>query len=175
MNDVLNGQIASVAEFLAHALEMEAESAERYRELADTMEVHNNPEVAALFRRLALESETHTARVRHHGAMYDLPGIAPWAFKWSCEDGPESIATADVHYLMSRRQAIELALHNERRGLDFYKQVAQRSSNADVRRLAAQLAEEEDVHVDLLKEWLAKEPDSTGAPVSDLDPPNSPE
>ena len=38
MSDVLTGTITSVAEFLVHALELELESAERYRELADTME-----------------------------------------------------------------------------------------------------------------------------------------
>ena len=127
MSDVLAGDISSVAEFLAHALEMEVESAERYRELADNMEVHNNPEVAALFRRLAVESDAHVEQVTLRCATIELPNIAPWAFKWSSPDGPESPAMGDVHYLMSRRHALELALHNEIRGLDFYIQVAERS------------------------------------------------
>jgi len=49
MSNTEHQPIASVPEFLAHALELEAESHERYRELAECMEVHNNPEVAELF------------------------------------------------------------------------------------------------------------------------------
>ena len=56
--------IKSLAEFLAHALELEVESAERYRELADSMEVHNNPDVAELFRKLAGYGDGHAQEVR---------------------------------------------------------------------------------------------------------------
>jgi rubrerythrin len=175
MSDLLAGDISSVAEFLAHALEMEVESAERYRELADSMEVHHNPEVAALFRRLADEGDRHVEHVTRRVATIDLPNIAPWAFKWSSPDGPESLPMDDVHYLMNRRQALALALHNEIRGLHFYIQVADRSQNAEVRQLAAAMASEENGHVVMLNNWLSKEADDSSAPPSDLDPPNMPE
>lgn len=176
MNDVLAGDISSVAEFLAHALEMEVESAERYRELADNMEVHNNPEVARLFRRLAVEGDAHVKQVTRQCATIELPNIAPWAFKWTSPDGPESPAMDDVHYLMSRRQALELALHNEDRGLGFYIQVAQGSQSAEVRRLAKEMAREEDAHVTMLRSWLGREgDDGASSPQADLDPPNMPE
>ena len=175
MSDLLAGDISSVAEFLAHALEMEAESAERYRELADNMEVHNNPEVAALFRRLAVEGDTHVEQVMRHVATIELPNIAPWAFKWSSPDGPESAAMDDIHYLMNRRQALELALHNEVRGLDFYTQVANRSANAEVRQLAGDMAREEEAHVAMLNNWLSREANDRTVPLGDLDPPNMPE
>jgi rubrerythrin len=176
MSDLLAGDISSVAEFLAHALEMEVESAERYRELADNMEVHHNPEVADLFRRLAVEGDAHVEQVMQHGATIELPNIAPWAFKWSSPDGPESPAMDDVHYLMTRRQALELALHNEVRGLDFYNQVAERSRNADVRRLASKMTSEEEAHVAMLRSWLIRESDEgSSSPLADLDPPNMPE
>ncbi len=35
--------IESLVEFLAHALELEEASVEHYEELADSMEIHNNP------------------------------------------------------------------------------------------------------------------------------------
>jgi rubrerythrin len=175
MSGLLAGDISSVAEFLAHALEMEVESAERYRELADSMEVHHNPEVAALFRRLADEGDTHVEQVTRRVATIDLPNIAPWAFKWSSPDGPESLAMDDIHYLMSRRQALALALHNEVRGLDFYTQVADRAHNAEVRVLAAEMASEEHGHVVMLRNWLSKEAEDGSPPLSDLDPPNMPE
>jgi len=175
MSNVLAGEISSLAEFLAHALEMEVESAERYAELADNMEVHNNLQVAMLFRRLAVEGDAHAEQVTRRCATVELPNIAPWAFKWSSPDGPESPAMEDLHYLMSRRQALELALHNEVRGLAFYAEVADRSPNPKVRQLAGEMAREEDAHVAMLKSWLSREYDDGTAPLGDLDPPNMPE
>lgn len=175
MSDLLAGDISSGAEFLAHALEMEAESAERYRELADNMEVHNNLQVATLFRQLAVEGDAHVEQVMRRCETVELPNIAPWAFKWSSPDGPESPAMEDLHYLMSRRQALELALHNEVRGLAFYNEVADRSANADVRQLAGEMAREEETHVAMLKSWLSREADEGTEPLGDLDPPNMPE
>jgi rubrerythrin len=174
MSVLLSDDIDSVAEFLAHALELETESAERYRELADAMAVHNNPEVAALFRQLAAEGEAHAAQVRRWGAEYELPKIAPWSFKWTSPEGPESVAMADTHYLMNRQQALQLALHNESRGWDFYCQVAERSSSEEVQRLAEEMAAEEDAHVALLKDMLAQASESA-TQGEDLDPPNTPE
>lgn len=175
MTDLLSDDISSVAEFLAHALEMEAESAERYRELADNMEVHNNLEVAALFRGLASESDVHAGQVRQRASDYELPSIAPWEFKWSSPDGPESPAMGDVHYLMDRFQALELALHNEIRGREFYVQVSRRSSDAEVQRIAREMADEEGEHVEMLRKWLAREDENPTAPMEDMDPPNTPE
>jgi len=175
VNDVLAGEISSVAEFLAHALEMEAESAERYRELADSMEVHNNPQVANLFRLLAVEGDAHVEQVTQLCATIELPNIAPWAFKWTSPGGPESPAMEDLHYLMNRRQALELALHNEVRGLAFYEQVADRSLDAEVRQLAGEMATEERSHVAMLENWLSREADDESTPMGDLDPPNTPE
>ena len=175
MSGLLVGDISSVAEFLAHALEMEVESAERYRELADSMEVHNNPEVAASFRTLAGESDAHVEQVQRLAGSTELPDIAPWAFKWSSPDGPESTRMEDVHYLMNRRQALKLALHNEVRGLDFYKEVAARSPTTRVRQLAAEMAGEEEVHVTMLRTLLSKaEDDAASRALPDLDPPNIP-
>ena len=175
MTDLLSGDISSVAEFLAHALEMEAESAERYRELAENMAVHNNSEVAVLFHSLAAEGDAHAEHVKRRAGMYKLPSIAPWDFKWTSPDAPESVAMGDVHYLMSRRQALELALHNEIRGQDFYTQVAESSLSAEVQCIAKEMAVEEGNHVAMLREWLAKGADKLQPPLADLDPPNMPE
>lgn len=175
MTDLLTQTIDSIAEFLAHALELEVESAERYRELADNMQVHNNLEVAELFRRLARYGDAHAAEVQQRAAAHELPSIPPWDFKWSCPEAPEAPCMEDAHYLMSKCQALELALHNEIRGRDFYAQVAATSTDPEVQAAAAEMAAEEDTHVVMLREWFAREAcDITGRP-SDLDPPNMPE
>ncbi|MGO9772589.1 MAG: ferritin family protein, partial [Roseiarcus sp.] len=50
---------ASVAEFFAQALAIEVEAAERYTLLADQMDVHNNKQIAAIFRKMAAVEGEH--------------------------------------------------------------------------------------------------------------------
>jgi rubrerythrin len=169
--------IESVPEFLVHALELEHESADRYLQLAETMAIHHNQEAADLFRHLADMSDAHASEVTARAEGILLPEIAPWDFKWNCPRSPESdcLEGRDVTYLMTAVQALELALHNEIRGRDFYAHVAASSPDARVRALAGEMAEEEGEHVELLKDWLAKG-NSGDTPVpTDLDPPNIPE
>jgi rubrerythrin len=168
--------ITSVEEFLAHALALETESAERYRELADSMEVHNNEAVARLFVQLSEYGEEHVREVCDRARGLELPEISPWDYKWTCPEGPESTCVDEVHYLMTTCDALKIALHNEIRGRDFYAQVAAESPDRAVRAIAAEMIEEEDEHVDLLNAWIARTPaDECTIPQEDLDPPNTPE
>jgi hypothetical protein len=143
--------------------------------LADSMTVHNNPDAATLFAKMAGYSELHAAQVRGLAAGLPLPPIAPWAFKWSCPESPEASCMDDAHYLMNRREALELALHNEVRSRDFYAGVAGASPDADVRRMARDMFEEESRHVELLRDWIAAGSPDEGALVDDLDPPKAAE
>jgi rubrerythrin len=169
--------IDSVPEFLVHALELEHESAERYRVLAGTMAVHHNQEVAKLFVRLGDMSDAHASEVTARAEGLLLPEIAPWDFKWHCPGSPEShcLDEHEVSYLMTPVQALTLALHNETRGRDFYAEVAANSPDPRVRTLAGEMAEEENAHVELLKDWLIKESHRDAPAPADLDPPNMPE
>ena len=167
--------ITSKEEFLAHALEMEVESIERYRELADSMDVHNNPDVADLFRQQAELSEAHVTDIRQRAQGMIVPDIPPWDFKWNCPDSPEALCLEDVNYLMNRFQALKIALHNEVRGRDFYARVAMDSPDAEVRRMAAEMEIEENEHVEQLRRWLDRESTHEEQPQEDLDPPNMPE
>jgi rubrerythrin len=81
----------------------------------------------------------------------------------------------DTNYLMNTGQALELALHNEIRGRDFYAWVAESTPDPEVRRIAEEMAEEEREHVALLKKWLTHERPKAEEPLEDLDPPNIPE
>ena len=167
--------ITTLGEFLAHALELEQESVERYRELADSMETHNNLEVARLFRQLAQYSEQHAREVQERTQGMEIPAIAPWDFKWNCPESPEAPCMEEVNYLMTAHQALEVALHNEVRGRDFYARVAKDSPDVEVRRTATELMEEENGHVRLLERWIARVGSGNGTPPEDLDPPNMPE
>jgi rubrerythrin len=166
----------TVPGFLAHAIAMEEESAERYEMLADSMEVHNNDEAARMFRKLMQYSEKHADEVHGLATGMTLPDIAPWDYNWNCPDFPEGADCSDmVNYLMTPRQALDIALHNEIRGRDFYAWVARESPDAEVRRLAGEMADEEQEHVDLLQAMLERNELSSALPLEDLDPPNMPE
>lgn len=175
MNISITSPIESVAEFLAHAEALEQESVDSYEQLADTMDVHNNPEIAKLFRKLAHFGEKHAEEVRQLAEGMDLPEISPWDFKWNTPESPESAGMDDAHYLMDTKQALEIALHNEIQGKDFYASVAATSSNEEVRKLAAEFAAEEEEHVELLKKWQTNLGNADSPPLDDLDPPNIPE
>jgi rubrerythrin len=169
--------IESVAELLVHALELEHESAERYRLLAQTMAVHHNAEVADLFRRMADMSDAHASQVIARAEGLLLPEIAPWDFKWSCPESPEADCPDDVEvsYLMTPQEALKLALHNETRGRDFYAHVARSSPTPRVRTVAGEMAAEEAEHVVLLQAWITTEGQALAQVPIDLDPPNMPE
>lgn len=176
MNSTLTtAPIESIEEFLAHASMLELESVERYEELADAMDVHNNPEVAKLFRKLAHFGEKHAAEVSDLAKGVTLPDLPPWEFKWMTPESPESGLIEEAHYLMDSHQALNMALHNEQRGRDFYAMVAETSSSPEVRDLAQQFTNEEQEHLDLLKEWKENLGKQERRSQEDLDPPNIPE
>ena len=165
-------RIESLEEFLVHAITLERESVERYEELADSMEVHNNPAVSALFHKLAHYGELHADEIEQHAAGMELQQIPPWEFKWSAPESPESGPMDEIDYMMDQRRALEFALRNEVRGRDFYALVAETSTHTEVRRLAAEFAAEEDEHVTLLEAWIARLGKGPAGPPVDLDPPN---
>jgi rubrerythrin len=73
---------------------------------------------------------------------------------------------------MTPLQAFELALFNETRGRDFYAFVATDSPQPQVRTLAAEMAAEEDEHVELVTAWVERERLVATRMPEDLDPPN---
>ncbi len=167
--------MSEVALFLAHAIALEAEAAERYDELADTMEVHNNPAVAEIFRKQAHFSRLHWAEVTETAAALTLPQLKPWEYRWQTAEGPESAPVERTHYLMTPYHCVHLALQNERRGHQYYADVAHRTEDPEVRRLAALFAAEEAEHVALLEKLAATIPEPEPDWDLDLDPPVVPD
>lgn len=177
MNEKTPQKIETIPDFLAHALALEEESAERYEMLADCMEVHHNDEVADLFRKLTTYSEKHADEVRNMASGMTLPVIPPWEYNWNCPDTPEGgdCFSGAVNYLMTSFQALTIAMHNEERGREYYAWVSQESPNSEVRRMAAEMADEEQEHVELLKDLMSRKEITDEQPLEDFDPPNMPE
>ncbi len=167
--------IDTLEEFFAHAYALELEAAERYEELAHSMEVHNNLEVAEVFHKLADSGQKHAKQVLQRAGGRELPEIAPWDFKWDRSEAPETAAADGVHYLMTPYHALDLARASEVHARDFYATVAECTDDPKVRELAGEFAEEEAGHVDLVNAWIAKYPEPQEGWDEDPDPPHLPE
>jgi rubrerythrin len=159
--------------FLVHAVVLEDEAATRYDELADTLEVHHNHEVAALFRQMAEYSRLHLQDATEHAMQHagGLPDLKPWEFEWPGAESPESGQVESSHYLMTPHHALQLALAAELKARDFYASVASHARSAQICRLAAEFAAEEAEHAAALERWLARYPKPPRAWDEDLDPP----
>ena len=168
-------KIKDLDTFLAYSIALEEEAADRHDELADMLDVHNNPGVAATFRKLAHYSRLHAQEIRDHAKGRSLPVIAPWEFEWEDMEGPETGDIAAVNYLMNTAHALQIAMGNEQSAHDFYAQIGRDCTMPEVSKLALEFAEEEQEHLDLLKMWMEKTEDSPDEQIYDPDPPHMPE
>lgn len=168
--------ISSVAELLAHAYQIEIDALERYHMLADQMEVHNNLELAELFRKLATHEERHAKEILAQAGEITLPTIAMSAFKWGdAEEGPETAAIDQAHYLMTPWHALQMALAAEKRAYAFFSRLADASPNARLKRWAEEFRAEEAEHVLYVEDLLRKYPEPSADWADDMDPPVYPE
>ena len=146
----------SLAEFLAHALALENEAAERYLELADMMEAHRNDAVSALFRDMVRFSRLHHDSIAQRARGIELPALRSWQYRWT--QPPEAGGDEAFDYTLDAYGALRYARENEERALDYYSQVGRGCSDAEVKRVAAEFAAEESEHVEALEDWLARTP-----------------
>jgi rubrerythrin len=161
----------TLAELMVHALVIELEAVQSYKDLTDQMVQCGNTEVAELFEKMsALEAE-HAETIREKAGDLELPELAPWEFRWSGLEPPENIDLAGVHYLMTPHQALTLALENELSAMAFFDAIAHDCTDERVRDLAKEFADDERQHVSWMKDWLAKYPEPAADWDHDPDPP----
>jgi rubrerythrin len=159
---------ASTFELMAHALAIEIEACERYTELADIMETHNNRDVATLFRRMAAIERRHAEAIR---VEMGWPADQAPVVERAAAEGPETVEPGDLHYLMQPYHALEVALAAEERAERFFRELARSATTASVRDAAQALAEEEREHVALVREWMTRVPPPQRDWAVDPDPP----
>ncbi len=146
----------SLAQLLVHALVIELEAAQSYKELAKLMEQSGNTEVAKLFAMMSGIEARHAEIINEQVGDFRLPELTPWQYHWRGLGAPENIDRARLHYLMTPHQAMSLALENEKRAYEFFADVVDDSTDERARELAAEFAGDERQHVAWVEEWLAK-------------------
>ena len=146
----------TLPEFLAHAVALEQEAAERYLELADMMETYRKDEVAALFRDMVRFSRLHHDSIVERARGIALPPLRSWQYRW--RHPPEAGGDEAFDPALSAYEALRYARENEFRAESFYRHAAADATDAEVHRLATEFAAEEAQHVLALDEWLARTP-----------------
>ena len=165
------GATASIATLMTYALWLELDAVERYRELADAMEMHNNRDVSELFRKMAAIEGKHADKIMKQMAWTKVPPLPKGAAPWPGFESPETVAHEEVHYLMQPYHALALALKGEERAHRFFARLAGEATSPAVRRAAVEMADEEREHVELVRAWMAKVPRPDDDWREDPDPP----
>ena len=147
----------SVEEFLAYAVRLESDAAERFGQLADAMVSCGNRDVGKLFRKLSDYSRLHLAEARARSGFREIPKLAPGDFVWPDIESPETAAIWSADPMMGREQGLQVALEAETAGLRYYEAVRDNTSDPEIRTLAAQFVEEEQGHVAELEKWIAND------------------
>lgn len=158
-------------EFMAQALVMELDAAQRYSEFADMMETHNNPEVAEWFRKMALIEGKHASQIMAEMGWTEMPTLIARTPVFEGFEAPESAPIDEVHYLMQPWHVLQLALANEERAERFFAHLASVAAVDSVRKAALELQAEEREHVELVKAWMLKVPQPDSDWDHDPDPP----
>lgn len=155
----------TLVQFMAQAWAMEMEAVQRYGELADAMDAHDNHEVAEMFRTMAQNEGKHADQLLAEMGWTEPPLMARSEFRWPSFEGPETVSHDQLHYLMQPWHALELALAAERHAERFFGELTRMATLPSVQRAALELQAEEREHVDLVKAWMKKmgEPDSDQA------------
>ncbi len=154
--------------FMAQALQMELDAAQRYNEFADMMEVHNNPEVVEWFRKMATIEGKHAAQIMAQMGWSAVPANAPLLAGFEAVEGA---AVDELHYLMQPWHVLQLALAGEERAERFFAQMARETKVEAIRMAATTLQQEERDHVELVKAWMQKVPQPDINWDQDPDPP----
>jgi rubrerythrin len=161
----------TLAEFMTLALMMETEAAQRYAELADAMETHNNREVATLFRQMAEIEGKHAGRIVAEMDWSAAPMLPPTLSGWVSAESAETAPSDDLHYLMKPYHALQIALAGEKRAVRFFDRLLQIADDPAVKKAARELRDEEREHVELVEAWLEKVPKTSDDWADDPDPP----
>lgn len=156
--------------FMQQALAMELEAAQRYTEFADAMEIHNNREVADMFRKMATIEGKHAQQIMAEMGWREVPTMAAVP-AWEGFEGPETTPGDEIHYLMRPWHVLQLALANEERAERFFARLARAATVASVRKAALELQQEEREHVELIQVWIKKVPQPEHDWAIDPDPP----
>ena len=166
--------VNDITEFLANADLLVQESMEWYCQLADSMELHNNPVAAAQFRELEAMEVEQLQWIAQRAEGLTLPKIAPWNFAWDIYRSSSNPGFSEIDYLINQYGALAAALEHEHQAECLYRQVAAQTTNVQVKAISIEMAEQQTEQINVVKKRLEELPADAHELQEDLDPPNMP-
>ena len=160
----------SIKDALDLAILVEEEAEERYRELADNLELHNTGEAARFFRFMIGCEATHGEELS--AKRIELFGSQPRAVNRSMLWDVEAPGYDQARSFMTIQQALKVAMAAEKKAFDFFDQALPQVDDPEVRELFTELRQEEVEHMQMVRDQMKKAPPEDGFDPEDFaDPP----
>lgn len=139
--------IASLEEFLSHAIAIEREAAERYAEFEKHFRERGEDVLAGLCGNLAGHEQEHLQDMIDRSSGLTIPVIGADDHHWLEGTSPEAPARELFYAVASPEDLLLVALRAEAGAQFFFAWVARTCPDAKVRELARELTREEAQHV----------------------------
>lgn len=172
MNDQLDFSTLNLQDALDLAILIEKEAEARYRFFIDQLGEHYPGDATDFFATMAGYERRHGAELAERRHLL-FGGAAARVTADMIEDA-EAPALGEPRPFMSVRHAMEIAMKSEVKAYEFFDQALPGIQDPAVRMLFKELRDEEVEHQRMLKEQMAKYPD-TLAPDVDPDDVDTPE
>jgi rubrerythrin len=147
----------TLIELYAHSLAIERDAFKRYIELERCMRDCGMDVIADEFEKIGREEQEQYEALALGTCDREMPQIAEWEYAWHYL-GPQ---VAKVAAPRNAREALKMALATERRAQNFYIDVAEHAMDDAVCAFAAEMAVDEQRHVQRLEQLLAREPEQS--------------
>lgn len=167
--------IKSPEHLLAQVYAMKCESEDRLQDLIDSLKQHNNSAAADIFSRTNELIKLSIKNIEQRVQGMQLPKIPPWESQWHSKEQPDCLCIENAHYLMTPLQALDLAIFNEKRLQEFFKQQINNGLNEEIRLIANEFLVQEKQLTIQMHSWKEQLENNSTEQNEDFDPPNIPE
>jgi hypothetical protein len=147
----------TVSELCGHALELERDCEQRFREYTAQMHAVGAHGLANVFEDLAQQGVSDIAALEAASGSHKAAQLSPWEYAWRLTYMPEGVGSHPRIVPRNGREALQLAVQAKRRALSFYSDVAENARDAVVRGCAAEMATGEKDLLKRLERMLAVE------------------
>ncbi len=156
----------SIKDALDLAILVEEEAEERYRELAENLELHNTTEAASFFRFMISCEAKHGKELgaKREELFGDQPTNVDRSMLWEVEaPGYENAKS-----FMTIRDALEVALAAETKAYEFFDGALPAVEDPEVRELFIELRQEEVEHMQMVRDQMKRAPEGDGFDPGDF-------
>ncbi|WP_027556988.1 ferritin family protein [Bradyrhizobium sp. Cp5.3] len=147
------GTLHSLDELFALAHAMEQEAATRYTDLAEEMRRQKKVDLAEVFANLAAAEREHVDSVTRWSQSRRHKAPDPALVRWDVPDTFDAGTAAEIKAsrLMTPYRALAMAVRNEERAFAFWAYLSAYSKDAEIKKAAEAMAQEELGHVATLR------------------------